>query len=212
MGAFRWPKQWRMSQSDFGNLQPGDGCQLPWWTALSLYEMEKWTQRKAAMALPEGSSNWVNAYKLDGFPQISGEVFIFRHLCFLVLLRLNNLNLPIFMLSEYFFLLFKWFYLQSRNRLTGMENRFVVAKGEGGGSGTYGEFGISRCKLLQISNEVLLYSTGNHAWSPGTDHDAREYEKKNVYIYIYHVCNNLYTWHIYVTVSLCRTEEFGTTL
>ena len=41
----------------------------------------------------------------------------------------------------------------------GTENRFVVAKGEGGGSGMDREFGASRCKLLHlewISNEVLL--------------------------------------------------------
>ena len=45
------------------------------------------------------------------------------------------------------------------------ENRPVVAKREGGGSGVDGEFGVSRCKLLHlewISNETLLYSTGNY--------------------------------------------------
>ena len=36
--------------------------------------------------------------------------------------------------------------LQNRNRLTGIENRLVVAKREGGGRGTDGEFGVSRCK------------------------------------------------------------------
>ena len=52
----------------------------------------------------------------------------------------------------------------------------MVAKGEGGGRGMDGEFGISRCKLLHlewISNEVLLYSTGNYIQSPGIDHDGR---------------------------------------
>ena len=45
------------------------------------------------------------------------------------------------------------------------ENRFVVAKGDGGGGGMDWEFGISRCKLLYIewlNNKVLLYSTGNY--------------------------------------------------
>ena len=40
-----------------------------------------------------------------------------------------------------------------------MENRLVVAKEEGEGSGMDQEFGVSRCKLLQlewISNEVLM--------------------------------------------------------
>ena len=40
----------------------------------------------------------------------------------------------------------QWSYIQNRNRLMDTENRLVVAKGIGGGSGMYGEFGISRCK------------------------------------------------------------------
>ena len=50
----------------------------------------------------------------------------------------------------------KWTYLRNRNRLSDVENRLVVTKGEGDGGG------ISRCKLLYtgwISNKVLLYST-----------------------------------------------------
>ena len=39
-------------------------------------------------------------------------------------------------------------YLWNRNRLTDIENRLVVAKGEGDGGGKDWEFGISRCKLL----------------------------------------------------------------
>ena len=49
-------------------------------------------------------------------------------------------------------------------------NRLVVAKGKGGGSGMDGEFGVSRCKLPHlewINNKVLLDSTGNHIQSPG---------------------------------------------
>jgi len=48
-----------------------------------------------------------------------------------------------------------------------------------------GEFGAGRCKLLHlewISNEILLYSTGNYIQSFGIEHDGRQYEKKNVYI------------------------------
>ena len=41
-------------------------------------------------------------------------------------------------------------YLLKRNRLTEIENRLVVAKGEVGGGGMDWEFGISRCKLLYI--------------------------------------------------------------
>ena len=56
----------------------------------------------------------------------------------------------------------------NRNRLTDIENRFVAAKGEGGGSGRTGSLG--RCTLLHvewISNEVLLYSTENYIHSLG---------------------------------------------
>ena len=49
---------------------------------------------------------------------------------------------------------------------------------------------VNRCQLRHlacISNEVLLYSTGNYAQSLGIDHDGRKYEKKEcmcAYIYI----------------------------
>ena len=36
-----------------------------------------------------------------------------------------------------------------------------------------------------ISNEIILYSTGSYIQSFGTEHDGREYEKKNAYIFIY---------------------------
>ena len=39
-----------------------------------------------------------------------------------------------------------------------------------------GESGVGRCKLLHlewISNEVLLYSTGNYIQSLGIEHDGR---------------------------------------
>ena len=46
-----------------------------------------------------------------------------------------------------------------------MKNRLVVAKGVEEGSGMDWELGVSRRKLLHlewISNEILLYSTGNY--------------------------------------------------
>ena len=45
-----------------------------------------------------------------------------------------------------------------------------------GGSGMDREFGVGRCKLFLlgwISNEVLLYSTGNYIQSCGVEHDGR---------------------------------------
>ena len=49
-------------------------------------------------------------------------------------------------------------------------------QGGGGGNGIDREFGVGKCKLLcleWISNEVLMYSTGNYIQSLGVEHDAR---------------------------------------
>ena len=49
------------------------------------------------------------------------------------------------------------------------------------------EFGVSRCKLLNIgwiNNKVLLYNTGNYIQSLVINHYGKEYEKECVYIYI----------------------------
>ena len=57
-----------------------------------------------------------------------------------------------------------------------MENRLVVARGEGRGCGMDGEFGVGRCKLLHsewINHKVLLNSTENNIQSLGIEHDER---------------------------------------
>ena len=62
-----------------------------------------------------------------------------------------------------------------RERLTDIENRLVVAKGE-----LVWEFGISRCKLSYIewiNNKVLLYSTGNYIQYPVINHNGKEKKK-----------------------------------
>ena len=67
-----------------------------------------------------------------------------------------------------------------------IENRFVVAKGEGVGGGMEWEFGVSRCKLLYvgwINNKVLLYSTENYIQYSVIDHNGEEYEKEHIYMY-----------------------------
>ena len=54
--------------------------------------------------------------------------------------------------------------ISTKQRLTDIENRLVVAKGEGEGWVDW-EFGISRCKLLYaewINSKVLPYSTRNY--------------------------------------------------
>ena len=54
--------------------------------------------------------------------------------------------------------------LSTEKKIMDMENRTVVSKRGGGGSGLDWEFGVSRCKLLYLewlSNEILLYGMGN---------------------------------------------------
>ena len=55
--------------------------------------------------------------------------------------------------------------LSTEKEIMNLENRFVVAKGEGVGVGWTGELGVNRCRLLPsewIDNEILLSSTGNY--------------------------------------------------
>ena len=77
-------------------------------------------------------------------------------------------------------------YLRNGNRLTGIENRLVVAKGEGEGGGMDWEFGISRCKLSYIgwiNNKVLLHSIGNYIQYPVINHNGKENKKECIYTY-----------------------------
>ena len=73
-----------------------------------------------------------------------------------------------------------------------IENRLVVAKGEGVGRRMEWEVGVSRCKLLYvewINNNVLLYRTENYMQYPMISHNGKEYLNKNVYICIYvYIC------------------------
>ena len=55
--------------------------------------------------------------------------------------------------------------LSTEKKIMDLENRLVVAKREGGGSGVDWELEVNRCKLLPlewISDEILLCSTGNY--------------------------------------------------
>ena len=59
-----------------------------------------------------------------------------------------------------------------------------LPRGREQGMGRTWEFGVSRCQLLHlkwISNEVLLYSTGNYIQSLGIDNDRR----KGIDIYVW---------------------------
>jgi len=75
--------------------------------------------------------------------------------------------------------------LSTEKEIMDLENRLVVAKGEGGRSGMDWELGVNRCKLLPlewISNENLLCSTENYVWSLMLEHN--NVRKKNVYMYV----------------------------
>ena len=68
------------------------------------------------------------------------------------------------------------------NRITDIENRLVVASGEG----LEWEVGVSRCKFLYTEwiSKVLLYSAENYIYYLMINHNGKEYKKKNVYIYV----------------------------
>ena len=66
-----------------------------------------------------------------------------------------------------------------------IENRLVVAKGEGVGGGMEWELGVSRRKLLYtewINNKVLLYSTENYIQYPMINNNGKEYKKECIYV------------------------------
>ena len=67
------------------------------------------------------------------------------------------------------------------------------------------EFGISRCKLLDIlgwiNNKVLLYDTGNYIQSLVINHYGKDYEKEYIYIYT-HMC-------VHICMYICITESLA---
>ena len=91
-----------------------------------------------------------------------------------------------------------------QNRLTDIENRYVAAKGEESGRGVDWEFGVSRCKLVNIewtNNKVLLHSTGSYIHNPVKTIMEKNIEK-NIYIYIHtHIYIYTYT-HIYIYIYI----------
>ena len=67
---------------------------------------------------------------------------------------------------------------ETETTLMDIENRLVVAKGEGVGGGMEWEVAVSRCKLLYtgwINNKVLLYSAKNCIQYPMINHNGKEY-------------------------------------
>ena len=62
-----------------------------------------------------------------------------------------------------------------RKENCGLGEQTCGCQGGGGGSGMDWESGVNRCKLLHlewISNEILLYSTGNYIQSLVMEHDG----------------------------------------
>jgi len=63
-----------------------------------------------------------------------------------------------------------------KEQTQGHEEQACCCQQGGGGSGMDWEFGVSRYKLLHlewISNEILLYSTGNYIKSFVMEHDGK---------------------------------------
>ena len=78
----------------------------------------------------------------------------------------------------------KWTYLWNRNRLTGTENRLVVAKGGEVVERRIGSLGLvdANYYIEWINNKVLLYSTGNYIQYPVINHSGKEKEKEYIEI------------------------------
>ena len=83
--------------------------------------------------------------------------------------------------------------LQNRNKLTDIENRFAVAKGEWGSYGMDRSLGLVDANyymhLLEwISNEALLYSTGSHIQSNLLGYNMIEYSmSKKMCVCVYYI-------------------------
>ena len=95
-------------------------------------------------------------------------------------------------------------HLSTEQKQTERHGEQQTCGGRGGRNGIHRAFGVSRYKLLHlewISKEVLLYSTGNHIQSLGTDGGGSQYKKRDC-VYI----------HVYMTGSLPCTAESDTTL
>ena len=74
-------------------------------------------------------------------------------------------------------------HIYETKRLTDIEDRHMVAKGEG----RWGREGlgvwVSKCKLLYmgwINSKVLMYSTGNYNQYPVINHIGKEYENEYI--------------------------------
>ena len=88
-----------------------------------------------------------------------------------------------------------------KEKQTDMENRLMVAKGEGRGGMDGGLGGCKQLHVEWISNEVLLCSTGTYNQSLGVGHDGGQYEKEVSM-----------STHVCMTGSLCHTEEIDHTI
>ena len=81
----------------------------------------------------------------------------------------------------------KWTCLQNRNRLTDIEKRPVVAKGERGGSRMDGEFEDNRCKLLHLE-QITIRSCSvaqESIASPLGQNMMEDNTRKGMYMYVW---------------------------
>ena len=75
---------------------------------------------------------------------------------------------------------------KSRNRLTDIENRLVIANGRRGRGGMGWEFGVSQCKLVhreRLNTKALLDSAGTYIQYLVINHNGKGY-KKRMYTYM----------------------------
>ena len=78
-------------------------------------------------------------------------------------------------------------YMQNRNRLTDIENKLLVTKGEReGGRGKLGVWDYHvHTTIYKINNKDLLYSTGSYIQYLIITYNGKESEKEYIYSYIH---------------------------
>ena len=79
---------------------------------------------------------------------------------------------------------YKWTYLQNRNRLTGIENKLMVTKGERGGRDKLGVWDLQIHTIIYKigKQQDLLYSSGNYTQYLVITYNGKISKKEFIYI------------------------------
>ena len=133
--------------------------------------------------------------------------------------RKRNINITWYHLYVESKIWHKWTYLQNRNRLTDMESRPVVSKGEGEGMRWPGSSGLLDANFYIWNGWTMRsYCRTQENCPVSWDRTWQKtvWEKEDIYIYMYiYMCVYIY---IYIYIYVCMTgsvrciADIGTTL